>query len=74
MSLVATHSMHRGLLMSPSQKAHSLIAAVVSGVKNPCLFSFFLHPQSSGGQVEADSSTSVTALRKTAPSGFPGMV
>lgn len=36
--------------------AHSLIAAVVFGVKNPCLFSFFLHPQGSG-QVEADSST-----------------
>lgn len=73
MSLVAAHSMHRNLLMNPSQKAHSLISAVVFGVKNAVfilllsvkkrrksiIIFLFLHSQGSGGQVEADSSTFV---------------
>ena len=62
MSLVAALSAHRSLVMSPSQKGPSLTAlgeAEVFGVRSPCLFAFILHPQSSGGQAEADSRTSV---------------
>lgn len=62
MSLAAALSAGRSLLMSPSQKGPSLTAlgdAEVFGVRNPCLFSLIPHLQSSGGQGEAGSRTSV---------------
>lgn len=48
--------------MSLSQKGPSLTGmeeAEVFGVRNPYLFSFLLHPESSGGQAEAGGRTCV---------------
>jgi len=62
MFLVAALSGLETLLMSPSQKGPSSAALGEEedfGGRNLCLFSFTLHAQSSGGQAEADSRTSV---------------